>query len=272
MIGRAVRDTLDPISLNFWRWFVAVAVLTPFGVRAVLGKGEVIRRNAGLLALLALLSVPLFQSFVYQGLRTTAAINALLLNSSIPLFMILCSWLIEREHATRRQIAGMLVSLVGIVIIITRGEPSRLFQLQFHSGDAWILAAMPLWGLYSVLLKRRPSGLDAIGFLYVISVMGLAMLTPFFIVTSALNPPPMPSVELICAVLYFGVAASVLAYICWNRGVLILGANTAGFTQHLLPAFGTVLAIVFLGEAFEPFHAAGVATILAGVLVATWKR
>jgi drug/metabolite transporter (DMT)-like permease len=272
VIGRAVRDASDPISLNFWRWLVAVLVLAPFGLRAIAGKGAVIRRDAGTLALLALLSVPLFQTFVYQGLRTTTAINAVLLNSSGPLFMIACSWLLDRERATPRQIAGMLISLAGILVIMSRGELGRLLHLELHSGDAWILAAMPLWGIYSVLLKRRPPELGGVGFLFVIAVMGLAMLAPFFLARTVLVPPSAPTLEVALAVLYFGIAASVIAYICWNRGVAIVGANTAGFTLHLLPAFGTVLAIIFLDEAFERFHAAGVTTILAGVVLATYKR
>ena len=272
MLGRALRDTFDPVSLNFWRWLIALVVLTPFGLRAVAGKGEILRRHAGILALLALLSVPLFQTLVYQGLRTTTAVNAVLLNSSTPVFMIACSWLLERERATARQIAGMLISLAGIVIIMTGGEPSRLVQLELHEGDAWILAAMPLWGLYSVLLKRRPPELGGVGFLFVISLLGVTMLAPFFLARTIVAPPPAPTLESALAVLYVGIGASVVAFICWNRGVALVGANAAGFTLHLLPAFGTLLAIVFLGEAFRGFHAAGVATILAGVLLATYRR
>ena len=272
MLGRALRDTFDPVSLNFWRWFIALAVLTPFGLRAIAGKGEVLRRHAGILALLALLSVPLFQTMIYHGLRTTMAINALLINSSAPVFMIACSWLVERERASARQIAGMLISLAGIVIIMTRGEPSRLVDLEFHGGDAWILAAMPLWGLYSVLLKRRPAELSGVGLLFVITLLGVTMLAPFFLAHASSAPTPMPRLEAVVALIYVGIGASVIAFICWNRGVAIVGANAAGFTLHLLPAFGTLLAIVFLGEEFHVFHAAGVATILAGVILATYQR
>src|SRR3954471_1449422 len=272
VLGRALRDTFDPVSLNFWRWFIALIVLTPFGLRAVAGKGDVLRQHIGILALLALLSVPLFQTMVYQGLRTTTTINAVLLNSSAPVFMIACSWLVERERATPRQIAGMLISLAGIVIIMTRGEPSRLVELELHAGDAWILAGMPLWGLYSVLLKRRPAELSGVGLLFVMALLGVTMLAPFFLAHSMMAPPAAPSFDAIVALVYVGIGASVIAFICWNRGVAIVGANAAGFTLHLLPAFGTLLAIVFLGEQFRVFHAAGIATILAGVLLATWKR
>src|SRR3954471_3326728 len=246
VIGRALRDAFDPVSLNFWRWTIALAVILPFGLKALAGKGAIIRREWKILALLALLSVPLFQTMVYQGLRTTTAINALLLNSSAPVFMIACSWLLERERATARQIAGMLISLAGIVIIMTRGELAALMELELHAGDAWILAGMPLWGLYSVLLKRRPAELSGVGLLFVMALLGVPMLPPFFLAHSMMVPPAAPTFEAMVALVYVGIGASVIAFICWNRGVALVGANAAGFTLHLLPAFGTLLAIVFL--------------------------
>jgi drug/metabolite transporter (DMT)-like permease len=266
--GRALRDAFDPITLNFWRWLIAVLALAPFAWHELAGKRDTIRRHAGLLALLALTGVVVFQSLVYLGLRTTTAINAVLLNSSVPLFMLLCSWVMERERATRGQIVGMLVSLLGILVIVSQGELVRLLHLEFHAGDAWILLAMPVWGIYSVLLKRRPPELGGVGLLFVIAVFGLAMLTPAFALQALNAPPRWPTAGELAGVLYIGLAASAGAFMCWNRGVAVLGANTAGFTLHLLPAFGTVLAIVFLGEAFHVFHAAGIAIILVGVVLA----
>jgi drug/metabolite transporter (DMT)-like permease len=272
VLGRALRDAFDPVSLNFWRWVIAVAVLAPFAVAGLARKREVIVRHAGLLALLALIGVALFQSLVYLGLRSTTAINAVLLNSSAPLFMLLVSWIIEREGASVRQLAGILISLGGIAIILTQGDLARLRELEFHAGDGWILLAMPLWGLYSVLLKRRPKELDGVEFLLVLSVLGVAMLAPFYALDTVLAPASWPGWPALAALLYVGLAASVAAFILWNRGVAVVGANAAGFTLHLLPAFGTLLAILFLGEEFHIFHATGVATILAGVFLATYRR
>ena len=269
VIGRALRDAFDPVSLNFWRWTIAALVIAPFTLPAVIAQRELIRRHALILLGLALLGVALFQTLVYLGLRTTTAVNAVLINSSAPLFMLLVSWAIERERATVRQVAGMLVSAAGIAVILSRGEPQRLLSLQFQAGDAWIILAMPVWGLYSVLLKRRPAALGGFAFLFVISVAGALMLAPFYALQVLAAPPRWPSAAEALSVLYIAVAASVLAFAFWNRGVAQVGANAAGFTLHLLPAFGTVLAIVFLGEAFAPFHAAGFATILAGVFLAT---
>ena len=144
------------MALNFWRWTVAALILLPFALPALVAQRAVLRRDAGILLVLAFFGVALFQTLVYLGLRTTTAVNAVLLNSSLPLFMLLCSWAIERERATHRQVAGMLVSFAGILVILSRGELERLLQVELHSGDAWILLAMPVWGIYSVLLKRRP--------------------------------------------------------------------------------------------------------------------
>jgi len=277
VIGRALRDAIEPVTLNFWRWLIAALILAPFALPGLAAHRGAIRRSADLLVLLALTGVALFQTLVYVGLKTTTTVNAILLNSSSPLFMLLCSWAIERERATRRQIAGMLISLAGILVILSRGEPGTLLQLEFHAGDGWILLAMPVWGIYSVLLKRRPPELGGVVFLFLISVAGVMLLAPVFVLEALHTPlrwPPRwptqwPTAGEAAAVLYVAAAASVGAFICWNRGVAIVGANAAGFTLHLLPAFGTLLAMVFLGEAFHAFHAAGVTTILVGVIVAT---
>jgi len=267
--GRALRGAFDPVTLNFWRWLVAVLALAPFALPEVVRQRDTIRRHAGLLAALALTGVAVFHCLVYLGLRTTTVVNAVLLNSSAPLFILLCSWAIERERAGGRQIAGMLISLAGILVILSRGEPEHLLQLEFHAGDGWILLAMPVWGIYSVLLKRRPPELGGVVFLFVISVAGVMLLAPVFLLEVLRTPMRWPTAAEAAAVLYVAAAASVGAFICWNRGVAVVGANAAGFTLHLLPAFGTLLAMAFLGEAFHAFHAAGVATILVGVVVAT---
>src|SRR3954471_18668129 len=137
--GRALRDAWDPVTLNFGRWIVATLVLAPFALPELKGLWPVVRRNIGLLLFLAFTGVALFQSLVYLGLRTTTAVNGVLINSSLPLFIILCSWAIERERTTRRQVLGMLVSLAGIAVIVSHGHLENLLQLELRPGDAWIL-------------------------------------------------------------------------------------------------------------------------------------
>lgn len=272
VIGRAVREVFDPLAINWWRWLVAALVMAPFGLRETLRHAAAVRRHAGLFLFLALTGVVGFQSLVYLGLRSTTAINAVLINAAGPLFILVCSWLLERDKPSRQQLTGMLLSFLGVLIVVSRGELQTLLQLEFHRGDLWILIAMPMWGLYSVLLKRTPPELRGVAFAFTIAAIGVAMLLPLYLIDVWGEPLRRPSAPDVAAVLYIAVAASVVAFIAWNRGVAVVGANAAGFTLPLLPAFGTALAIVFLGEAFQPFHAVGFVTIVIGVVLATYRR
>ena len=269
VVGRALRDAFGPVTLNFSRWAIAAVVLLPFALPQLAGKGALLRRNAGLLAALVITGVVLFQSLVYLGLRSTTAVNAVLLNCTLPLFMLVCSWVLERERATMGQVVGMLISFAGVAVILVRGELGDLLKLRFYPGDALILLAMPMWGIYSVLLKRWPRELWGTGFMLVLALAGMPplLLGAAFEVAGAAPIHATPAA--LAGVLYVGLFASVGAFICWNRGVVAVGANAAGFSLPLLPAFGTVLAIVFLGEELRPFHWVGFGTILLGVFVAT---
>ena len=271
VLGRALRDAFDPVSLNFYRWLIAVVVLAPFALPGLAAKRGVIRQHAGILALLALLSVSIFQSLVYLGLQSTTAVNAVLINCAAPLFILLSAWALDGERATLRQLAGILVSVTGILVILSRGELAVLRQLEFHAGDAWIVLAVAIWGVYSVLLKRRPPELGGLHFLFVLAVLGVLFLAPAFALQVWHSPPRMPTLAEGLAILYVGLAASVGAFLLWNRGVAVLGPSTGGFMLYLLPLFGTLLAIAFLGETFGAFHAIGIATIIAGVVLATRK-
>jgi len=270
--GRALREAFGPLALSFWRWLIAVLVLAPFVWPAVRAQAPLLRRHWKMIAMLSLLSVVLFQSFVYAGLRSTTAINAVLLNSCIPLFILACAWIMDGERATPRQLLGMAVSFLGILLIVTRGEPSRILHMDFHLGDLWILAAMPVWALYSVLLRRKPPELGGMPLVFVLAAGGVAVLAPAYLLEMLWIPQAMPGPAAIAGAVYIGLFASIAALACWNAGVAAVGANTAGFTVHLLPMFGTVLAILFLDEAPQLFHAAGFVAILGGVALATLIR
>ena len=271
VLGRALRDAVDPISLNFYRWVISIVVLAPFALPGILAKRDAIRRHFGILAFLALIGVSIFQSLVYQGLKSTTTVNAVLINCAAPLFILLGAWALDGERATLRQLAGILVSVTGILVILSRGEIAVLRQLEFHAGDAWIVLAVAIWGVYSVLLKRRPPELGGLHFLFVLATLGTLFLAPAFALQAWHSPPRMPTMAEAMAILYVGLAASVGAFLFWNRGVAVLGPSTGGFMLYLLPLFGTLLAIAFLGETFGAFHAVGIATIVAGIILATRK-
>jgi drug/metabolite transporter (DMT)-like permease len=272
IVGRVIRDTMPPTALNWWRWAIAALFLAPFALPRLKGRGALLRRHWPVLLVLGFSGIALFQFLIYTGLRYTNVINATLMNSAVPPIMMLVAWLIDRETVTLRQIIGVVVSFIGILVIMNRGDIATLANFSFNPGDLLILLAMPVWGVYSVVLRRRPAGLDGITFIFVVAVIGIVFLTPAYALESWIVQPVRLSWAAVGAVLYVACFASIGAYICWNRGVDMVGPNKAGFTAHLIPAFGTVLAVIFLGEEVHLFHVVGIATILLGVWLATSAR
>ena len=269
VVGRAMHETVPPIALNFWRWTVASLLLLPFSWRQLRGKWPAIRRHWKILLGLGITGVGLFHALVYTGLSQTTAINALLLNSALPAIIICISWLWYRETINRRQFGGILVSFAGVMVIIAQGDPAALLHLTVNRGDLWIALALPVWGIYSVLLRRRPTDLGALAFLQIISLVGVASIAPLYAVETFRGAHMPVTLPVALGVVYVALGASLLSYVFWNYAVARIGANTAGFTVHLMPAFGTVMAIVFLGETVRSFQVIGIALILVGVFVST---
>lgn len=272
IVGRGIRGSMLPAAFSFWRWGIAALLLAPIALPRLRGRARVLRRNWRILFLLGATGVALFQMLIYFGLRHTTAVNGVLMNSASPLFIILVAWLIDRDRVTARQLFGVAVSFCGILVIMNRGDIASLRHFSFNPGDLVILLGMPTWGVYSVLLRRRPAELDTLGLVFVLAVIGTGLLLPAFVVESWLFQAPRLTPGNIAAVLYVACFASIGAYLCWNHGVEMVGPNKAGFTMHLLPAFGTVLAVIALGESVHLFHAVGIATILLGVWLATSAR
>lgn len=194
--GRAVRDAFGPVALNFWRWLIAALVLALFVLPQVVRLWPQIRRRWQFLTALSLCGVVLFQSLVYLGLRSTSTINAVLINSTLPVSMIAISWLMLRDTVTSRQMAGLVVSMVGVLVIVKRGEFGRVFQMgsemELASGDFWILLAMPVWALYSVLLRRRPPEIGGMALVLVLALMGLPVLAAGYALEKQWIPQRMP--------------------------------------------------------------------------------
>jgi drug/metabolite transporter (DMT)-like permease len=162
--------------------------------------------------------------------------------------------------------------MLGVTAIVTRGDPAALTGLTFNPGDIWALVSVAVVSLYNVLLQRRPRGLGPMSFLTVTALMALALLLPFYLWEVATGPTMGLSPATVILALYMGLVPSVLAYAFWIPAVATLGANRVGIFSHLHPFFTTVLAILILGEALMPYHAAGIALILGGIWLATARR
>lgn len=269
IFGRSVRHEMTPVAFAYWRWLLALIIIYPFAYPRLRAQQAIIFRHWKMLLVFGVLGVGLFHTLVYNALAATTVINASLVNSAMPIAIVCISWVMYRETVTWKQLLGIGTSLVGVVIIVAQGSPRVLLSLSINTGDLWALAAVPVWGLYSVLLKRRPADLHPMAFLGCIVLCGVALLTPVFFWEVATQAPPLPSLETLIGVGYVAVFSSVLAYIFWNRAVAAVGANIAGQFVNLLPVFATGLAVFILGETLHLYHLAGVALIFAGIYLAT---
>ncbi len=268
VLGRAVAGRVPPVALAFWRWAVALAVLLPLTWRSLRDAAPVLRRSWRILVPLGILGVGNFNLLVYVGLTETSATNALLLNSGCPAFILAISFATGLGRASPRQVAGIALSLAGVVTIVTRGAPGAVLSVSFARGDLWVLAAVLSWALYTVLLARRPAGVEPLVLLTALVAIGVVWIAPFYAVELARGARLRLDAVSASAILYVALLASIAAYALWNAGVGAIGASRAGVFLHLMPAFGVVLAAALLGESFRPFHAAGIALILGGVTLA----
>jgi drug/metabolite transporter (DMT)-like permease len=268
VIGRAVVGEIPPIALAQIRWLLAAIIVMPFAWRSVRAELPVIRRHIGVLVLLSLTGITAFNTLQYWSLQYTTAINVSVMQSASPLLIGLWSWMLWRDPLTRGQLAGIVTSLAGVLAIISGGELTRLASLRLNAGDVAILIATAIYALYSALLRQRP-GIAPISFLAVTITVGAVLLVPFSAAEYAtgarlghLSPGGY------AAIAYVAIFPSLLAYMFFNRGVQLIGANRAGPFFHLIPLFGSALAIAFLGERPGWHHLAGACLIIGGVFVA----
>jgi drug/metabolite transporter (DMT)-like permease len=271
VLGRAVHATIPPVALAFWRWSVAFLIVLLLGWRHVLRDRAALERSWRFVLLLALLGISAYNTLVYIGLGSTMAVNALLLQSAMPLVILVFSFLLFRERARPLQVAGIAASLAGVVVIASRGAPASLLHLAVAPGDLWVLTAILVYALYSALLRRRPD-VHPLSFLVTTFGIGAAVLLPFYVWETLTMAPLRPTPTAFVTIAYVAVFPSFLAYLCFNRGVELVGANRAGPFLHLMPVFGSLLAMLFLGERLQGFHLAGIALIAAGIALATAAR
>jgi drug/metabolite transporter (DMT)-like permease len=271
IVGRAVVHDIPPVALAQMRWTFAFLILLPFAWPKLRGDLPVIRREIGIVLLLSLTGIAAFNTMLYWSLQHTTAINATLMQSSGPLLIGLASWALFRDPLTRVQLAGIVVSLAGVAVIVTGGDLSRLLGMSLNIGDVVIVAAMAAYAVYSTLLRKRPA-IAPLSLITITIGIGSAMLLPLTI-AEYLSGRHFATLGLggFAAIGYVAIFPSILSYVCFNRGVELIGANRAGPFFHLIPLFGVILAFVFLGERPALYHFLGAVLILGGVALAGRK-
>jgi drug/metabolite transporter (DMT)-like permease len=266
VIGRAIVGHVSPFSLAFIRWVVAVAVMLPFAWPEIRAHWPAIRRHWRTIVWLGFWGTGLHNVFAYLGLQDTTATNGVILNSSIPIMIIILGWLVYRDTITRVQALGVAISAAGVLAILTRGDPEVLAAMSLNKGDLIILVGMVFWAAYTIFLRMKPADLSGLAMLAACGCVGVAILAPlaaaelaFFDGRIEVNPATL------AAMIYVGVFPSFVGYVFWNRAVAEVGSNVAGIFVHLMPAFGSLLAWIFLGERIHVFHVVGIALILGGI-------
>ncbi|WP_158240829.1 DMT family transporter [Telmatospirillum siberiense] len=267
--GRMAVGQLPPIALAFWRWLFALLIVLPFGLPKMMAQWNEVRHRWKVLALIALFSVTAYNTLLYVALTSTTAVNATLVSAAIPVAIVLLSWLWLGEKVGLSQSLGIAISLSGVVLVITRGDPGNLQTLGLEPGDFWVLAAVVSWAIYSVLLRRYPPGLSPLALLTVQMILGWLFLTPFYLWELTTGQAFLLTVQSAGLIAFVAIFPSILAYHLWNQGVASLGANLAGQYTYLIPIFTALLAVFFLDEPFRWFHAAGLVTIIGGIRLAS---
>ena len=270
VLGRGVVGLVPPIALAYWRWTGAFLVAVGFAWPYLKRDWPGLLRHWRMMLLLSATGIATYNTMSYIGLTSTTALNVLLLQSAGPLIIIIWAFALFGERPTRWQTLGVLVSLIGVATIAAQGSIEMLLHLSINRGDVWILVALVIYGIYAAMFRVRPAA-HPMSFLVATMGIGSMMILPFYVWEIEQGGRILGGLPSWLALGYMAVFPSFIAYLLFNRGIELIGAARAGQSWHLMPVFGSILAVVFLGETFHIYHAAGIALIGTGIVLASVK-
>ena len=268
MVGKyAFLAEIPPLSLVFYRWSLVWIILLPFTYKQIIEYKDTILNNLPLLFFLGFTSVGLFNSFTYLSLIHTQVINASLFNTAIPAIIILLCFLFKVEKTNKFQILGLIISVCGILAIITRLELDILFSLNFNKGDLIMIGGVITWGVYSTLLKKKKFSLPLLTLVHVICTFGLISVFPQFLYELTNAQLIKFDIDIIYTLIFLALFPSIGSYYCWAGAVSVIGANRAGISLSLIPLFSSIMAILIYDEIFHFFHLIGAILIILGLFL-----
>ncbi len=270
VLARGMAGMVPPIALAYWRWTGAFLVAVGFAWPYLKRDAAVLLRHWPMMLLLSATGIATYNTMSYIGLNDTTALNVLLLQSAGPLIIIIWAFVLFGERPSLWQSAGVLLSLAGVATIAAHGSLHALLDLSINRGDLWILAAMVIYGIYAAMFRVRPS-VHPLSFLVATMAVGSVMILPFYLWEIAQGGRIEGGPSGWLAMIYIAIFPSFIAYLFFNRGIELIGAARAGQSWHLMPIFGSVLAVLFLGETLYPYHAVGIVLIAAGIVLASIK-
>lgn len=270
ILGRAFHNDIPPVALAFWRWAIASLLVVGPAYHYLRKDWREILRNWPIVLLLSALGIAAFNTLAYTGLQYTQAINAFLIQSLMPVFIVGLSFVLFGDKINIKQIAGIVVSLAGAATIITHGNLTIIASLEVNRGDLLVSAAILCYAGYSVALRKRPS-VHPLSLIAVTFCIGTILLMPLYIWESLYVRTLTLDTTSLTVISYVAIFPSIISYLCFNKGVELIGANRAGLFIHLMPVFGSIMAIIFLGEQLFWHHALGIGLIATGIYLATRK-
>lgn len=272
IVSRGLAHEIGPVTLALYRWTAATAMLLPFAWPALRRQYRVIRANLGYLAVVSFLGVTVFNTIIYKAGHATTALNMSLIAVFSPVWIVILARVFLGEPLTYGRLLGLFLAASGVVVLTTKGDLAGLAALEFNPGDAWMLAATVIFGVYTVLVRRKPESLEPTAFLAATFILGLAMIAPWAVWEWAGIPPAAPSGRVLGAVVYVGLGASLLSYLFWNKAVAAIGPANAGAVYYSLPLFSGLEAWLILGEEITWVHAASGVMIITGIVLATRSK
>ena len=263
---------VPPLTLNFFRWLIVWIVLIPFTAKDILLNIKIIKEKFYPILIMSITSISIFNSVVYYSLNFTQVLNGALMISTIPVLIIFISFIFRVEKINLNQVLGLILSIIGVFIIITQLEFSRLINLDLNKGDIWLLVAMLSWATYSTMLKTHKTSLNYLTFISVIVTLGLFFLLPQFLFEFKNQELINFNFVFVLILSYVVLFAGLGAYIFWNKAVQIVGPSRAGIFLHLMPVFSSFMAIFLLNEKLMIFHILGATVIILGIYISSKKK
>ena len=272
IVGKAASIyEIPPFSLNFYRWLFAGIILLPFTLKEILKKKNYIFENISFFIILGISSITIFNSAVYYSLYYMQVISGVLMISTIPVWIMFISSILGIEKTNKFQIIGVILSLIGVLFIITKLDLNLIKNLDFNKGDLIMASGMFAWALYSALLKKKSHEISQITLLEVVIIIGLLFLVPIYILEMYLGNPLEVNKPFILTLSYVVIFPGLASFFFWIKGISIIGANRAGVFLHLMPIFGSLMAIILFDESFMFYHLLGVIFIIAGITLSNKK-
>ena len=272
IIGKiAFLEDVPPFSLTFFRWLLVWLILIPFTYKELFELKKIILKNILLLFFLGLTSVGLFNSFIYNALNFTQVINASLFNAVIPAAIILFCFLFKLDKTNKYQLMGLVLTIFGILSIITKLNLDILLTLSFNKGDLLMIGAVITWGIYSAFLKKKKFEMSLLTFVHILCTFGLIALIPQFLYEFLQGQTIKVNSTFVYSLLYLAIFPSIGSYYCWAGAVSIIGANRAGIFLSLIPLFSAIMAILFFKEKFQFYHFIGSILTLFGLFLSNKK-